>query len=92
MLNDLHVTKEGFLKNMLVDFRRLWLKNPRSLISFVLRLSIPHRPKVFRYILVRILTFALTSCPPMNSAVFGTKLIMELRVLIKYVCSNSSTG
>ena len=90
--NDLPVTKEGFLNNLLVTFSRLWLKNLRSLLPFMFRFSIPHGPKVSWYILVRIPKLALTSCPHMNATVFGTKLIMELMVSMKSVCSTSSTG
>ena len=58
----------------------------------MLRLSIPHGPSVFRYILLRIPRLALTPCPPINSADLGTEVIIELRVSVKFACSTSSTG
>ena len=58
----------------------------------MLRLSMPHGPSVFRYILLRIPRLALTSCPPINSADLGTEVIITLRVSVKFACSTLSTG
>ena len=92
LLKDIHVKKEGFVKKLLDIFSWLWLKNPGSLLLFMLRLSVPHVPKVFQYILDLVPRLAFTSCPPMNFTVFVTELIIELRMSMSSVCSNSSTG
>ena len=73
-------------------FQLVVTENPRSLLPFMLRLLITHGPKVFRYILDLVPRLAFTSCPPMNFSVFGTELIIELRMSMNYVCLNSSTG
>ena len=73
-------------------FQLVVTEYPRSILPFMLRLSIPYGPKVFWYILDLVPRLAFTSCPPMNSAVFGAELIIELRMSIKSVCSNSSMG
>ena len=80
------------MKKLLDIFSWLWLKNPRSFLPFMLRLLIPHGPKFFWYILDLVPRLAFTSSPPMNFSVFGTELIIELRMPMNYVCSNSSTG
>ena len=68
------------------------MKKPRSLLPFMLRLLITHGPKVFPYILDLIPRLTFTSFPPMNFSVFGTELIIALRMSMNYVCLNSSTG
>ena len=91
LLKYLHVTKDSFLKKLLDIFSWLWLNNLISLLPFMLWLSIPHGSKVFWYILDLVPRLEFTSCPPLNFSVFGTELIIELRMLMKSVCSNLST-
>ena len=45
-----------------------------------------------RYILDLVPRLAFTSFPPVNFAVFGTELIIELRMSMNSVYSNSPTG
>ena len=64
------------LQKLLAAFSWLLLKKPKSLLPSMLRLLIPHGPRVFPYILDLTPKLAFTSCPPMNLAFFGTGLTM----------------
>ena len=49
-------------------------------------------PRFFCYILDLVPRLSFTSRPPMNFAVFGTELNIELRMAMNPVCSNLSMG